>query len=73
MLAELPVKSGLRSYGGLLYVPYEDDKAICEVMKQLAGNEAKYGWQKEANKQRAQVTSSWANTTKRYVEYVKSL
>lgn len=56
-----------------IYVPYEDDKAICEVMKELAGNEAKYGWQKEANKQRAQVTFSWANTTKRYVEYVKSI
>lgn len=65
MLAELPVKSGLRSYGGLLYVPYEDDKAICEVMKQLAGNEAKYGWQKEANKQRAHRSHSLGRIPRR--------
>lgn len=56
-----------------IYVPYEDDKAICDAMKELAGNEAKYEWQKEANKQRAQSTFSWENTTKKYLEYVKSI
>lgn len=42
-------------------------------MKELAGNEAKYEWQKEANKQRGQSTFSWENTTKKYLEYVKSI
>jgi len=56
-----------------IYVPYEDDKSITEAMKELAGNEAKYEWQKEANKQRAQSTFSWENTTKKYLEYVKSI
>jgi len=56
-----------------IYVPYEDDKAISNAMKELAKNEEKYEWQKEANKQRAQVTFSWANTTKKYLEYVSCL
>ena len=56
-----------------IYAPYEDDKAITEAMKELTANEVKYEWQKEANKQRAQSTFSWANTTKRYVECVKSI
>lgn len=42
-----------------IYAPYEDDKAICEAMQELESNEAKYEWQKEANKQRAQSTFSW--------------
>jgi len=33
----------------------------------------KYEWQKEANKQRAQSTFSWENTTKKYLEYVSCL
>lgn len=56
-----------------IYVPYEDDKAIAEAMTELTGNEAKYEWQKETNKQRAQRTFSWENTTKRYLEFVKGI
>ena len=54
-------------------MPYEDDKVICEAMQELESNEAKYEWQKEANKQRAQSTFSWENTTKKYLEYVSCL
>lgn len=56
-----------------IYVPYEDDKAITEAMKELTANEVKYEWQKEANKQRAQSTFSWAHTTKRYLEFLNTL
>ena len=56
-----------------IYVPYEDDKAICEAMTELTDNEAKYEWQKEANKKRAAQEFSWENTTKKYLEFLRSL
>ena len=56
-----------------IYVPYEDDKAICEAMLELTGNEAKYEWQKEANKKRAAEEFSWENTTKKYLEFLAGL
>ena len=31
MLAELPVKSGLRSYGGLLHIKYDEDELKDEI------------------------------------------
>ena len=56
-----------------IYVPYEDDAAICRAMTELTGNELIYEWQREANKIRAQDVFSWENTTKKYLEYLNSL
>ena len=56
-----------------IYVPYENDKAIAEAMMGLVNDEAKYEWQKEANKQRAQKYFSWGNTTEQYLEFVDNL
>lgn len=56
-----------------IYVPFENDSAICESMKELSGNEEKYKWQKEANMKRAAEEFSWENTTKKYLEYIGTL
>ncbi len=56
-----------------IYVPYEDDKAICDALKELTDNEDKFEWQKEANKKRAAEEFSWENTTKKYLEFLEYL
>ena len=56
-----------------IYVPYEDDAAICKVMVDLMENESTYEWQKEANRKRAQGEFSWENTTNKYLEFVEAL
>ena len=56
-----------------IYVPFEDDLAIKNAMLELANNEGEYEWQKEANKERARTVFSWENTTKKYIEFLKTL
>lgn len=56
-----------------IYVPYEDDAAICKAMTELFGHEADYEWQKEANRKRAAEVFSWENTTIQYLEYLKTI
>ena len=56
-----------------IYVPFEDDKVICEAMEELTDNEGKYEWQKDANKKRAAEEFSWENTTKKYLDFLRSL
>ncbi len=56
-----------------IYIPYEDDVAITHAMSQLVNHEAKYEWQKEANKNRAKTVFSWASTTKKYLDYLNTL
>lgn len=56
-----------------IYVPYENDKAIAEVMKELANGEEKYDWQKVANKTRAKTDFSWENTTNKYLNYLATI
>lgn len=56
-----------------IYEPYEDDKAICEAMIELTGNEEKYEWQKDANKKRADEEFSWESTTNKYIHFLNTL
>ena len=56
-----------------IYVPYEDDNAITEAMKNLVNNEDSYQWQKEANKERAKTHFSWEYTTNKYLEFLNTL
>lgn len=56
-----------------IYVPFEDDSAICKAMTDLVEGDATYEWQKEANKKRAAEEFSWENTTKKYLEFIESL
>ncbi len=56
-----------------IYVPYEDAAAISKAMKELVVNEDTYEWQKEANYHRAANVFSWENTTKKYLDYVRSI
>lgn len=56
-----------------IYVPYEDADAITAAMKELTLSEVKFEWQKKANRERARTTFSWENTTKQYLEFLKSL
>lgn len=56
-----------------IYVPYEDDNSISNALRELAFSEEKFEWQKEANKKRAQTSFSWENTTKKYLDYLKTI
>ncbi len=53
-----------------IYVPYENDGAISDAIKNLVENESKFEWQKRANKERANTIFSWENTTKKYLDYL---
>lgn len=56
-----------------IYVPYENSEAITTSLLDLTNNEEKYEWQKNANKERANNVFSWESTTKKYLDYLRSL
>ena len=56
-----------------IYVPYEDDDAICNALTELVEHEEKYEWQKTANKDMAEKCFSWGNTTQKYLDFIASL
>ena len=56
-----------------IYVPYENEAAITEAIKNLDDNIAKFERQKEINRERAKSKFSWANTTKRYLDFLREI